>query len=59
MSAGGQQWTFAAPAPTGYDAANLYLHSLPVPDVTERVRKEFAHFLGAPHRPGRRADCLY
>ncbi|MCL6298704.1 hypothetical protein [Streptomyces kronopolitis] len=35
-------------APVGYDVANLYLHSLPVPDVAERVRKEFAHVLGTP-----------
>ncbi|GGU86514.1 hypothetical protein GCM10010211_60740 [Streptomyces albospinus] len=41
-------WEGWGTAPTGYDAANLYLHSLPVPDIAERVRKEFAHVLGTP-----------
>ncbi|PNE38987.1 hypothetical protein [Streptomyces noursei] len=41
-------WEGWGTAPTGYDAANLYLHSLPVPDLAERVRKEFADVLGTP-----------
>ncbi|MFF2812471.1 hypothetical protein ACFVT2_35920 [Streptomyces sp. NPDC058000] len=41
-------WEGWGTAPTGYDAANLYLHSLHVPDLAERVRKEFAHVLGTP-----------
>ncbi|MGX1755384.1 hypothetical protein ACWIG5_00435 [Streptomyces lydicus] len=41
-------WEGWGAAPLGYDAAHLYLHSLPVPDVTERVRKEFAHVLDTP-----------
>ncbi|KIZ19801.1 hypothetical protein [Streptomyces natalensis] len=41
-------WEGWGMAPVGYDAANLYLHSLPVADVAERVRKEFAHVLGTP-----------
>lgn len=41
-------WEGWGTAPVGYDAANLYLHSLPVPDLAERVRKEFAHVLGTP-----------
>ncbi|MFF8367811.1 hypothetical protein ACF05W_03105 [Streptomyces lydicus] len=35
-------------APVGYDAATLYLHSLPVPDLAQQVRGEFAHVLGTP-----------
>ncbi|GAA2657685.1 hypothetical protein [Streptomyces lunalinharesii] len=41
-------WEAWGTAPVGYDAANLYLHSLHVPDLAERVRKEFAHVLGTP-----------
>ncbi|SCK57974.1 hypothetical protein YWIDRAFT_03463 [Streptomyces sp. SceaMP-e96] len=41
-------WEGWGTAPLGYDAANLYLHSLPVPDVAERIRKEFAHVLDTP-----------
>ncbi|MEV0373240.1 hypothetical protein AB0I10_26055 [Streptomyces sp. NPDC050636] len=41
-------WEGWGTAPVGYDAANLYLHSLPVPELAERVRKEFAHILGTP-----------
>ncbi|WP_198539997.1 hypothetical protein [Streptomyces sp. CT34] len=41
-------WEGWGTAPVGYDAANLYLHSLPVPDLAERVRKEFAHVLDTP-----------
>ncbi|MFI1303378.1 hypothetical protein [Streptomyces sioyaensis] len=41
-------WEGWGNAPTGYDAANLYLHSLPVPGLAERVGKEFAHVLGTP-----------
>ncbi|WP_328385893.1 hypothetical protein OHS81_18740 [Streptomyces sp. NBC_00400] len=41
-------WEGWGTAPLGYDAAHLYLHSLPVPDVSERVRKEFAHVLDTP-----------
>ncbi|MEI5135189.1 hypothetical protein RB199_27110 [Streptomyces libani] len=44
-------WEGWGTAPIGYDAATLYLHSLPVPDVAERIRKEFAHVLDTP--PGR------
>ncbi|MCL7493660.1 hypothetical protein M8I34_19970 [Streptomyces sp. MCA2] len=40
-------WEGWGTAPSGYDAANLYLHSLPVPDLAERVRKEFSHILDA------------
>ncbi|MER6307805.1 hypothetical protein ACWC2K_04535 [Streptomyces chattanoogensis] len=41
-------WEGWGTAPLGYDAANLYLHSLPAPDVAERIRKEFAHVLDTP-----------
>ncbi|WP_234430754.1 hypothetical protein [Streptomyces sp. NRRL F-4489] len=41
-------WEGWGTAPVGYDAATLYLHSLPVPDLAERVRTEFAHVLGSP-----------
>ncbi|MFI1303874.1 hypothetical protein [Streptomyces sioyaensis] len=41
-------WEGWGTAPLGYDAANLYLHSLPVPDVAERIRREFAHVLDSP-----------
>ncbi|MFE2157052.1 hypothetical protein ACFW9M_04475 [Streptomyces lydicus] len=41
-------WEGWGTAPTGYDAANLYLHSLPVPAIADRVGKEFAHVLGTP-----------
>ncbi|MFG2141919.1 hypothetical protein [Streptomyces sp. NPDC048650] len=41
-------WEGWGTAPLGYDAANLYLHSLPVPEVAERIRKEFAHVLHTP-----------
>lgn len=41
-------WEGWGTAPLGYDVAHLYLHSLPVPDVAERVRKEFAHVLDTP-----------
>lgn len=41
-------WEGWGTAPTGYDAATLYLHSLPVPDLAERVRKEFCNLLGDP-----------
>lgn len=41
-------WEGWGTAPLGYDAATLYLHSLPVPDVAERIRKEFAHVLDTP-----------
>jgi hypothetical protein len=41
-------WEGWGTAPTGYDAANLYLHSLPAPDLAERIRKEFAHVLETP-----------
>ncbi|MGW1196291.1 hypothetical protein ACWD4B_10625 [Streptomyces sp. NPDC002536] len=41
-------WEGWGTAPLGYDAASLYLHSLPVPDAAERIRKEFAHVLGTP-----------
>ncbi|QRX95832.1 hypothetical protein [Streptomyces noursei] len=41
-------WEGWGTAPTGYDAATLYLHSLPAPDLAERVRKEFCNVLGTP-----------
>ncbi|MEU3990753.1 hypothetical protein AB0F24_20625 [Streptomyces platensis] len=41
-------WEGWGTAPLGYDSANLYLHSLPVPDIAERIRKEFAHVLDTP-----------
>ncbi|PJN37326.1 hypothetical protein CG747_28940 [Streptomyces sp. CB02959] len=41
-------WEGWGTAPVGYDAANLYLHSLPIPDLSERTRKEFAHVLDTP-----------
>ncbi|GGV03734.1 hypothetical protein GCM10010211_83760 [Streptomyces albospinus] len=41
-------WEGWGTAPTGYDAANLYLHSLPVPELAERILKEFTHVLGTP-----------
>lgn len=41
-------WEGWGTAPLGYDAASLYLHSLPVPDVAERIRKEFAQVLDTP-----------
>ncbi|PBC83464.1 hypothetical protein SAMN05428945_1914 [Streptomyces sp. 2224.1] len=41
-------WEGWGTAPLGYDAATLYLHSLPAQDVAERVRKEFAHVLDTP-----------
>ncbi|WP_244184564.1 hypothetical protein [Streptomyces cellostaticus] len=51
-------WEGWGTAPTGYDAANLYLHSLPVPEFAERVRKEFAHVLGtAAARVGELTAC--
>ncbi|UZJ31690.1 hypothetical protein [Streptomyces endophytica] len=31
-------WEGWGAAPVGYDAANLYLHFLPIPDLAERVR---------------------
>lgn len=34
-------------APAGFDAATLYLHTLAVPDMAERVRREFAGQLDA------------
>ncbi|MFJ5675528.1 hypothetical protein [Streptomyces sp. NPDC093097] len=51
-------WEGWGTAPVGYDTANLYLHSLPVPDLAERVRKEFAHVLDAPaSRVGELTAC--
>ncbi|MFB6534812.1 hypothetical protein ACFCY8_37025 [Streptomyces noursei] len=41
-------WEGWGTAPTGYDAATLYLHSLPVPGLAERVREEFCNLLGDP-----------
>ncbi|MFF2807856.1 hypothetical protein ACFVT2_11785 [Streptomyces sp. NPDC058000] len=41
-------WEGWGSAPVGYDAANLYLHSLHVPELAEHVAKEFAHVLGTP-----------
>ncbi|MFE4670003.1 hypothetical protein ACFRI7_24370 [Streptomyces sp. NPDC056716] len=41
-------WEGWGTAPVGYDASCLFLHSLPVPALAERVRKEFAHVLGTP-----------
>ncbi|MEK2475048.1 hypothetical protein [Streptomyces noursei] len=41
-------WEGWGAAPVGHDAATLYLHSLPIPDLAERVRVEFAHVLGTP-----------
>ncbi|MFI9080577.1 hypothetical protein ACIGW8_29620 [Streptomyces sioyaensis] len=41
-------WEGWGTAPAGYDAANLHLHSLPVPDLAERVRKEFSQVLDTP-----------
>lgn len=41
-------WEGWGTAPTGYDAATLYLHSLPIPGVAEQIRKVFGHVLGTP-----------
>ncbi|GAA2619952.1 hypothetical protein Stube_05250 [Streptomyces tubercidicus] len=38
-------WEGWGTAPSGHDAAALYLHSLSVPDLAERVRQEFSHML--------------
>jgi hypothetical protein len=34
--------------PFGYDAGNLYVNSLLVPQVAERIRAEFSHVLDTP-----------
>lgn len=41
-------WEGWGTAPAGFDAALLYLYSLPVPEVARRVRAEFAALLDTP-----------
>jgi hypothetical protein len=43
-------------APTGYDAAVLHTHSVLIPPVAARVRREFAHLLATP--AGRHAELV-
>ncbi|RSN52509.1 hypothetical protein DMH08_28485 [Actinomadura sp. WAC 06369] len=49
-------WEGFGPAPFGFDAANLYAYSLPVPEVAADVRRAFAHVLATPD--GRLAELI-